>query len=306
VVESFKPGWIAKHGLSYENLRRSKSDIVLCSITPYGQTGPYAQRPGSGLTIEAASGLTGLCGHPDQAPYPFGYALGDVTAGSVALGAIITALYHRRRTGMGQHLDISCHDAAFAQHEQCLLEYTTTGRLLTRGGRLRLALAPYGIYRTRDGFVVTAGGFERLCNAMGRPELAQDPRFNTALSRQENAREIAAIVAEWLAGFANSTEAAKVLLEADMTAARLPDSFAEVMADPQLRERNMFAEVDHPALGKVRVMNNSFRFSETATGPRDAAPRLGQHNDEVLTGLLGYRVEKVRALLASGAVRSAN
>ncbi|MGV9675662.1 CaiB/BaiF CoA transferase family protein [Nocardia sp. NPDC003482] len=315
VVESFRPGTLERWGIGYDVLAQRNPGLVLARVSGYGQTGPYASRPGYASVAEGISGLRHLNGFPGQAPPRIALSLGDSLAGLFAFQGVLAALLARERTGRGQIVDAALTEAALAIQESTIPDYHKTGHVRQPSGTRLDRVAPSNLYRAKDElWVIIAANqdtvFARLATAMGRSELASDPHYADHSARGEHQDELDDIIAEWAAGY---TAAELIeLLAAHGVVAGPVNTVAEVMADPQFNARDIF--VDHtdpshppgdpehdpvPAKG-VGVVP---RLSETAGGVRwGGASRPGTHTDEVLTELLGYDGERIAALRAEGTI----
>ncbi len=303
VVENFLPGVMARLRCDHESLAAVKPDLVYCSISGFGQTGPLRDRPAFAHIIGAISGLMHL--EQDGAPSPPVAYLqaADVLAGTHAFGAIVAALFRRARTGEGAYIDVSM--------LQCLVaaEDVTYGSVLNGGATApgpRTGMMVHGI---GDRHFVTqfVGGpalWARLLALMDRPELATDPRFATPIARREHWPALREIVGQWLDRFKTADDALEAL-----TAARLPCAPvltpAEVVAHPHLEARRAFAEVPHPGRGRVTVTATPFHLDGHALAPRGGAPyRAGEDTRHVLGEVLGYSAERIEALLQTGVVHA--
>ncbi len=293
VIENFKPGVMASLGLGYDAFRQVKPDIVMCSISTFGQEGPYSQRVGYDIVAQAMSGLMWMSGDADRPPNRSGTSIGDVNAGAHALGAIGAALFRRERTGKGQYIDISLRDCLSAILETAITRVTMSdGKDKPgRSGRHHATMGPYGVFDAgRDRYVVLGALnqaiWTRLCTAMNRPEMAEDDRFNNPTVRAVNQRDVIAAIEGWLRTFDDLQEALAILEKNDVPSAPVLD-IEQLLQDPQLLMRDMIVEVDDPLFGKVKLPATPMRFSETSVVNPVAPPRLGQHNEDVLKGLLG-------------------
>jgi CoA:oxalate CoA-transferase len=300
-VENFTPGVAAGLGCDYPTLAAVKPDLVYCSISGYGQTGPLSQRPAFAHIINAMSGVMSLeqeDGAPPRAAY---LQSADVLAGTHAFGAILAALLRRARTGQGAYLDVSMLEALIGAEDisfACLLN----GGPELPGPRRGMVVKTLGDRHVATQVVGSPALWGRLVSLLGRPELAEDPRFATYAARRAHWPELEAIIGDWLAGFATADQALKAL-----DAARLPCapvlSPVEVVAHPHLLERDAFPAVPHPSRGSVRVTASPFHVDGRPVGPAGPAPyRVGEHTREVLGGALRYPAERVEALLRSGAI----
>lgn len=299
-VENFAPGVVAKLGCDYEAIRRIKPDIVYCSISGFGQTGPWSARPAFAHVINAVSGLMYLEQGDDAAPKAANLQAADVLAATHAASAILASLVRRGRTGRGAFLDVSLLEALVAA------DSITFGSVLNGGeehGNPRPGLLVYEI-GGRFLALQAVGAprlWDRLVALMERPQLARDPRFATVDARRRNNAEVRAIIGEWLARFPSVDDAVEVL-----TAARVPCAPvlrpAEVIAGPQLQARHFFPAVPHPAR-PVRVTASPYHLDGQPVHPRGAAAyRVGEHTREVLGGLLGYDETRIADLLKAGVI----
>lgn len=301
VVENFMPGVARKLGCDYPTLGAAKPDLIYCSISGYGQTGPLRERPAFAHIINAVSGIMHLEQEAAPAPRVTYLQAADVLAGTHAFGAIAAALLRRARTGRGAHLDVSmleslivAEDVSFGSVLNGGEEYPgpRPGMMVhTIGGR-HLALQIVGAPQL----------WPRLLAALARPELERDPRFATPLARREHWPELRAIIGEWLDGFKTVEDALDAL-----GAARIPCgpvlSPAEVAAHPHLAARRAFPPVAHPTRGAVRVTATPFHLDGSPVGPAAPAPyRVGEHTRQVLSEVLGYPAARIDELLAAGAI----
>ena len=305
VVENYRPGVMARLGLDYPSLSLTNPGIIMCSISGYGQTGSYVNRPAADHTAQAMSGVAHLNGDADGRPRLVGTAVGDTVGGSHAFGAICAALYRRSVTGKGEHVDLSLVDSLIWQNEWAF-EY-----LLISGGqqlpkKSRPVVNVHGIYKARDGYVtlaaVTQEGWENLTRVMGRPDLASNPRFLTPPDRELRWREVDSLIEEWVLTFPSVKDAVHAFTDAGGVVGSEVLSIQDVLADPRTEERGLLAEVEDPVLGPVKVLNSPFRFSGSRSGAKDHAPLLGEHSVPVLRDLLGFSRERVLELVGEGAV----
>jgi formyl-CoA transferase len=302
VVENFRPGVMDGYGLGYPHVRAVRPDVVYVSISGFGQWGPDADRAGYDPLAQAASGWLSLNGSPGGEPVKAPTFLADDLAGlHGALGAL-AALRHRDRSGEGQHVDVSLLDAMLFQSTG----YATLGALgveLPRlGNEFRIA-APARVYRCRDGDVMAGvlldAHWRKLMAVMGRPELADDPRYATTAARIARRAEVDALLADWLAARSRA-EALAALLGAGLPAAPVR-SYAEAAADPHVRARDMLPPVPQEGGASVPITGPAAKLSRTPLAVRSGAPALGQHSDEVLREA-GYDDAAIAALRASGVI----
>ncbi|BBZ09958.1 CaiB/BaiF CoA transferase family protein [Mycobacterium branderi] len=307
VVENFRPGTLEKWNLGYDALRQRNRGIVLVRVSGYGQTGPDAHKAGYASVAEAASGLRHLNGFPGGPPPRLALSLGDSLAGMFAAQGALAALYRRGVSGEGQVVDVALTESCLAIQESTIPDYDVGGVVRGPSGTRLEGIAPSNIYRAADGsWVVIAANqdtvFARLCQAMGRPELAGDDRFATHGARGRNQDELDKIIGDWAAQ-RQPGEIIETLSNAGVIAGHI-NTVAEVVEDPQLRARGMIAEhwderVERAVLGPGIVPV----FTESPGRIRNAGPaRPGQHNDDVYIGLLGKTAEQLERLRAEGAL----
>lgn len=308
VLENYKVGALARYGLGYEQLAALRPGLVYCSITGFGQTGPYRDRAGYDFLIQALGGLMSITGEPDGAPgggpMKVGVAITDVMTGMYAVAAVLAALAHRDRTGRGQHVDLALLDVQVASLANQAESHLLTGRPPVRLGNAHPSIVPYQAFATRDGHVVLAvgndGQFARLCAVVGDPALAQDPRFETNAARVRHRAELIARLGPLLAARPGAEWIAS-LEQAGVPCGPIHD-LAQVFDDPQVRHRGMRVEAEHPLSGTVPMVASPIRLSRTPVRDPVAPPLLGQHTREVLRGLLDMTAEQVEALRERGVV----
>ncbi|MBI4590192.1 MAG: CoA transferase [Candidatus Rokubacteria bacterium] len=301
VVENFLPGVMLKLGLDYASLSRIKPELVYCSISGYGQTGPLSDWPAFAHTIAAMAGVTHLEANREPSPRVGYFQTADVLAATHAFGAIVAALFQRSRTGRGTHIDVSMLECLVATEDMCYGSVLNGGPGIP-GPRPGLMICPVA-----ERFVAlqVVGGpqfWPRLASVLGRPELARDPRFATRVARRENQAALEAIVREWIARFNSAAEALAAL-----RAGRVPCAVVltpeEVVAHPHMTERGAFPSVGHATRGSVRITNTPFTLSSGPLGPLGDAPyRPGEDSRTVLSELLGYAPEEIDRLVRAGAV----
>jgi formyl-CoA transferase len=308
VTENFRPGTLERWNLGYDRLAEVNPGIVLARISGFGQTGPYAHRAGFASVAEAMGGIRHINGFPGEAPPRMHISLGDSLAGMFAVQGILAALYWRDGAGggLGQVVDVSLMESAFAMLESTVTDYDRLGIVRGPQGTNLKGIAPSNIFRSRDGkwMVIAAnadGPFRRLCGAMGRPELLEDERFATHLARGENQDAIEGIIADWAAEL-DATEIDDLLNEAGVICGPIY-TVADIFEDPQYREREMLVEQDDPELGPLIGPGVVPKLSRTPGAVRWSAPwDEGSHNDEVYCGLLGLGVDALAQLRADGVV----
>src|SRR2546423_1797964 len=293
LIENYKFGDLARYGLAYDDIRKINPRLVYCSVTGFGQTGPYRERPGYDFMIQGMGGMMSVTGEPDDAPgggpQRAGVPIADIITGMYASIAICAALAHRERSGKGQHLDLALLDSQIALLAYQNTNYFSTGVPPKRIGNLHPNIVPYQPFRAADGDVILACGndnlYRKFCDAAGCPELARDPRFATNGKRVENRAQLTRLLA---AVFRKRTK--REWLER-LEAAGVPNGpindVAQVFEEPQVKARGVRIELEHSAGARLQLVASPMRFSETPLEYRSAPPLLGQHTDEVLRGLLG-------------------
>lgn len=304
VVENFSPGVMERAGLSYEELCKVNPRIIMCSVSGCGQTGPLARRPGNDHVAQALSGVMDLTGYPDRAPALPGYFIADNNGGVHGATAVCAALFRREKTGRGQHIDISLVEALFHLHDMGLVEHLASHgeSKPKRMGSHHPSTAPCGVFEARDGYVVITAlihHWEHFVKIIGKPELAADPRFAQIPRRLENRLELVPIIEEWLQSFPSRNDALKILNANHILAAPVL-SIDQAISQPQFDERDVVREVEHPAVGNLRLPVTPLRFSESATEIQGPAPMVGEHNLSVLTAYLGYSPDQVEELTRQG------
>ncbi|MDK9496007.1 CoA transferase [Streptomyces katrae] len=304
VVENFRPGTLERWGLDYATLSAHNPRLVLLRMTGFGQTGPYAHRPGFGTVGEAMSGLAHLTGNPDGPPTLPSFPLADAVAGLTAAFAALTALRARELTGRGQVVDLSIVESMLGVLAGPLTTYDLTGVMPTRQGNRSPNNAPRNVYRTKDGHWVavaatTVSVAERVVRLVGRPELADEPWFATGAGRAAHTGELDAAVGGWIAERTRD-EVVDAFDRAQAAIGAVYD-FADVLQDPHLTARRSIVSVPDPELDAIRMPDVAFRLSGTPGSVRWAGPRLGEHTAEIL-GELGVGSEELSALAERGVI----
>lgn len=288
VMENFRPGWLEERGLGPATLRARKPDLIFVSISGYGQTGPYATRPGFGNIAEAMGGLRFITGEADGPPMRMGISIGDELAGLYAVIGVLAALRARSQDGRGDVVDVSLIESTFSLLEATLPEYVHCNRINERTGNRYLRAAPNSVYPTRDGAWLAIGGnsqsiFRRLATLIGKPELIDDPRFATNQARAANGPALDAIVADWTRTL--DVEPANAALAAAGVPAGPVMSIAAIAADPQFQARGAIASVPDDDGTPVATYGPVPRFLEHPSRLERAAGRLGRDQDAVLDEL---------------------
>lgn len=307
VVENFAPGVITRMGLGYERLREVRADIIMLSLSGYGQTGPYSRFVSYGGLLGAQSGLFSVSGYTFGEPAETGITYGDPNSGALAVFAAIAALIHRSRTGRGQFIDVSLWEALEMVMPEAWLEYALKGREPMVTANRDSWMAPHNCYKSKgdaEEWLTIAVGAEAewhaLCSAIGQPELALDLRFSSATLRKRHEDELDAIITRWTSE-RDRWEAAELLQRAGVAA--MPTLTNKDLAlDRHLRERGFLVELDHPEVGKRIHAGVPWTMSASPCKVRRAAPILGADTEEVLTSLLGFSAEKIASLRRDGVV----
>lgn len=305
LCENFRPGVLERMGLSPEALWAINPRLVVTRVSGYGQDGPYRERAGFASVAEAIAGMRHLNGFPDRPPPRSGLSIGDSIAGLYAALGTVSALHEREHTGQGQVVDVGLTDAILGVLESVISEYSGGGHLRQRTGTFLPGLAPSNLYPTRDGQWMVIGAnadkpFRRLCEAMEKPELADDPRFATHTARGEHQTEIDTIVRAWTLTLDLADIDARMAAHG-VPAGALNDA-AGVLADPHLRERGAVTEIDSDA-GPLWMQNVVPRLSRTPGSIRWAGQALGAHTRQVLSEVLALGEEEVRVLYEEEVVR---
>ena len=304
VVENFRPGTMERLGLGYQELREIRPSLIYCSISGFGQTGPYRERGGFDLVAQGMSGLMSVTGTPDGPPVKVGVPITDLTAGMYGAYGILSAYIHRLRTGEGQMVDTSLMEAGIAYTFWESSVYFATGEVPGPLGSAHRMSAPYQALKTKDGYITigaaTQTTWEGLCRALGREELIVDPRFATTGDRKRREKELAALLEETVCE--ETTQRWMEVLER----ARVPcgpiNDFQQVYSDPQVRAREMLVELEDPELGTLKNIGIPVKLSLTPGSIRRRAPDLGEHSREVLLQA-GYTAEDVDRLIEAGVVK---
>ena len=304
LIENFRPGTLEKWGMGYEALAARNPGLIMARVSGFGQTGPYAKRAGYGLIGEAMGGLRAVTGEPDRPPARAGISIGDSLTAMHAVMGIGMALHHRANTGRGQVIDAALYESVLAVMENLVTEYDLTGYSRERSGSILPGIAPSNVYPCRDEAMILIGGngdtvFARLCETMGRPELAADPKFVSHAARGVNQAELDGIIADWTRGW-TLDDLLALLEEKGIPSGRVFRA-ADMLADPQFQARDAIVEVAHPVFGAVKMQNAFPKLSETPGSVRWPGPTLGEHTNAVL-GELGLDPARIAELRAKGVI----
>ena len=302
VLENYKVGQLKKYGLDYESLKALKPDLVYCSVTGFGQTGPLAERAGYDFIVQGMGGFMSVTGErdalPGGGPQKAGVAIADLMTGMYATVAVLAALAHRDRTGEGQAIDMALLDVQVAMLANVTSNYLVGGKAPQRWGNAHQNIVPYQAFQTSDSWIIVAvgndGQFRKFVEVGGRPELADDERFATNPERVRHREVLVPIVADMI-----KTRSKAQWIEA-LEAAGVPcgpiNDLAEVFDDAQVRARGMRVEIAHPSGATAPLVRNPIRMSATPPEVRSAPPTLGEHTEAVLRKVLGYDAAAIAAL----------
>jgi len=306
VIENFKVGGLAAYGLDYTSLKAVNPKLVYCSITGFGQTGPYAKRAGYDFMIQGLGGLMSLTGRPDgeegAGPVKVGVALTDILTGLYSTVAILAALAHRDQAGVGQHIDMALLDVQVACLANQAMNYLTTGNPPRRLGNAHPNIVPYQDFPTADGdFILTVGNdgqFRKFAEVAGRPQWADDPRFATNKLRVANRAELIPLIRQATV-FKTTAEWVSQLEAAGVPCGPIND-LAQMFQDPQVLARGLAVSMPHALAGAVPQVASPIRLSETPVEYRRAPPLLGEHTEAVLGDVLGLGADALESLRSSG------
>ena len=306
LIENYKVGTLKRYGLGYDDLKKENPGLVYCSVTGFGQDGPYAPRPGYDFIFQGMGGLMSITGErdgqPGAGPQKVGIAITDVLTGMYASVAICAALTHRERTGEGQYIDCALLDTIVAFNANQIVSYFCSGRIPIRYGNAHAQVVPYEVFPTADGHIILAigndGQFQRFCEVAGCAELAEEPRFKTNTQRIVHRAELIPLIAEVMR--TRSKQEWIEMLEAATVPCGPINNMKEVFEDAQVRHRELRVDIPHPSGGVAPVVANPMRSSETPVEYRLAPPLLGQHNDEIYRGLLGKTETEIARLKSAG------
>jgi formyl-CoA transferase len=305
LVENFRPGTLEKWGLGPDALLRRNPRLIVVRVSGYGQTGPYAERPGYGAIGEAMGGLRAVIGEPDRPPARAGVSIGDTLAAMFACIGCLSALHHRELTGAGQVVDTALYEAVLGVMESLIPEYTVAGYVRRRTGSILPNVSPANAYPTRDGKEHLISGnqdtvWKRLATAMGHPEWGDDPRYATHTARGQNQAELDRIIGEWTRTL-DADHLESLLNEHAVPNGKIFTA-PDMLADAHFAAREAIVRMHHPVLGEFPMQNVVPKLSSSPGEVRWVGPELGEHTDQVLGGVLGLSHSAIAALRESGVV----
>lgn len=305
LIENFKPGTLEKWGLSPERLLAEQPGLIIARMSGYGQTGPYSDRAGFGGIGEAMGGWRYIVGEPDRPPSRMGVSIGDTLTATYGCIGVLAALHHRSQTGKGQIVDAALYESVLQVMEGLVPEYDHEGVIRERSGSILPGIAPSNVYICKDGeYMIGANKdslWQRLAEAMGRPELGTDERYATHLARGQNQLELDELINSWTRTL-TVDEVDALMIAYSIPAGRVYRA-PEMLADPHFKAREAIIEVETERFGKLKMQGAFPKLSATPSGVRSPAPSVvGQHNEEVYGGLLGLSGAEIGALKAAGAI----
>jgi CoA:oxalate CoA-transferase len=301
LIENFRPGTMENLGLNYETVKAVNPKIIMVDISGFGQTGPYTKRAALDVIVQAMGGMLSITGEPGGGPVRPGVSMGDITAALFSTVAVLAAIVERDRSGEGQRVDMSMLDCQAAILENPLMRYFAVGEMPERIGTRHPIVTPVQALKTKDGYVAVAvsdgpsGHWGTFCREIGRPELLEDDRFKIGWDRTLHYDELIPVLEESLST-RTTAEWVDALGGQGVPVGPVQD-IAQVAADPQLKERNMFIEMEHPGIGPVTFTNTPIKMSRTQGGAKGVQPNVGEHTTELLSelGLNAARIDALRA-----------
>jgi CoA:oxalate CoA-transferase len=304
VLENYAPGVMKRLGIDYPVLKGINPRIILCSISGFGQTGPYSERMAFDVISQAMSGLMSITGHPGNPPTRVGTSLGDVNAAVHAAFAVMTALWHREKTGKGQQVDVSMLETMVAILEGGIVRWTIGKELLTPIGSMNPHEAPMAAFKCRDGYIIiaTVGDehWQRFCRAVHRPDWAADPGLQTKAQRWAKKHVLQEEIEKMTTRY--TVKEVGEMMDKERVANSPILNIQQVVEDPHLKDRGYFVEVEHPVIGKAKIPGVPFKMSETPGAVERPSPLVGEHNELILGKYLKMGREEVKKLREEGAI----
>ena len=304
-LENFRPGTMERWNLSYEELSKINPGLIMIRVSGYGQTGPYSNRAGFGAVGESMGGLRYVCGDPSTPPSRMGISIGDSLAATFACIGALTALHHKNQTGEGQVVDSAIYEAVLNMMESLITEYDKGGYVRERTGAILPNVAPSNVYPTSDDqFILIAANqdtvFKRLCDAMGKPELAQDEKYATHTARGAVQQELDELISDWTKTVDSAT--LENLMEDNGIPSGRIYTPAEMLEDAHFKVREAIVTTMHPTFGELKMQNVAPKLSKTPGNIRSPGPELGEHNAEIYSEVLAMSVEQMAELEAKGII----
>jgi formyl-CoA transferase len=305
VLENFRPGTMERWNLSYEELAKINPGLIMIRVSGYGQTGPYSSRAGFGAVGESMGGLRYVCGDPSTPPSRMGISIGDSLAATFACIGALTALHHKNQTGEGQVVDSAIYEAVLNMMESLITEYDKGGYVRERTGAILPNVAPSNVYPTKDEqFILIAANqdtvFKRLCDAMGRPELAQDEKYATHIARGAAQKELDDLISDWTETI-DSAKLEELMEDFGIPSGRIYTP-AEMLEDAHFKAREAIVSTMHPTFGELKMQNVAPKLSKTPGNIRRPGPELGQHNKEIYSEVLAMTAEQMADLEGRGII----
>jgi len=306
VIENFRAGTMEKFQLGYQDLKKLKPDLIYCSVTGFGLSGPYMDRPGTDPIIQATGGIMGLIGEPDGKPFRVALPIVDMTAGLYAHGAILAALIARGKDGKSHFIEISLLDTVLSLLLNLGSNYLLTGQPPKRHGNAHPSIVPFNVFQTKDRQVFLSASsdsrWKRLCQVCGLDHLIDDPRFSTSGARMQHRAELERLLQDKL-----QEKAADEWMDLmDKSGAGVPfapiNTLDRIFNDPQVIAREIVTEITHPVTGRIKLVGMPVRYDDSRGKVRLPPPRLGEHNREILVRLLGYNDQDVETLQEEGVI----
>lgn len=304
VLENFRPGLLTEMGFGYDDIKKINPEVIMVSLSGYGQDGPYAKKTAFDMTVLALGGLMALTGETEGVPMKVGTAISDFVAGLYGVIGTLSALKYRDLTGKGQYVDVAMIDGVLSMLETSIAEYTLLGKEPGRPGNRRVYTGPSNVFMAKDGYIYIAAFFqshwEKMCKAMGKEELLKDERFRTGATRKKHDFIVEDIISEWVKE--KTVDEVNQLLESNDIPCSPVNQIGRLLKDPHINHRNSIVSFDYPGVGKFKTCGFPIKFSEINTDEIKRPPLLGENNEEVLCERLGYSKEKYEQLKEEGII----
>ncbi|PIA13881.1 CoA-transferase family III [Coemansia reversa NRRL 1564] len=303
LVENFVPGKLSEMGLGFKELSKANPGLIYASISGYGSTGPYSKKPGYDVIIEAEAGLMHITGEENGTPVKVGVAVTDIMTGLYTHGAIMAALLARQKTNCGQHIDASLIQTQTSMLANIASNYLIGGEEAKRWGTLHPSIAPYQVFKTKDGSICIGAGnniqFEKLCYALGIPQLSKDSRFLSNIDRVTNRKDLVKIIEDLLCK--KTTKQTLALLNNSGLPYGPVNNLKQTFDHPQIKARGVVREIEHPLIGNIKLVGPAVQYSEAPVGQNiSPPPMLGQHTEQILRSVLGYSDCQIQNVVRSG------